>query len=710
MAAAESGEERLEDKSEDQEGSTEKTLPQQQTPHKVKKSRRERHDAAEKRVEPTAPGPMPQPPPPPLPLPSDDLVAGECIPGGSEEPVDPAARGSGGSSEAPESLVTKQRRSVIRDRGPLYDDPSLPQGWTRKLKQRKSGRSAGKFDVYLINPEGKAFRSKVELMAYFQKVGDTVTDPNDFDFTVTGRGSPSRREKKPPKKPKVAKPTGRGRGRPKGSGKLRQQQQPSATEGVAVKRVVEKSPGKLLVKMPFAAAKAEAAATAAAAAVATSGPGLTAAGVVKMRPGRKRKSEVTTTTTTATTTSSIAETQSSAPKKRGRKPGSASASAASAAVSYAAAAILSAEAKKKAHQKESSMKPVQERALPIKKRKTRETIEGTESPSPAPAPAHIETGMGVGSTAVSKAENTAGSGFESGSASVAGAGAGAGVVKSSSSPVFSSPMTSASGEGVEDKPEQQARQAKSPARKHKDVPPQDPGSRASGSSSSSSSSGISISGIGVSTVVPLSGSGSVSGSLSSKTLQKKKERPGQQLKHHLHHQHQQPHQHQHHHQLPHHHHHHHHHHHQDPLLEHQIASFSPQAHQLSLGHSTQGGPPVPPPPPPPPPPVYLDSSEPQDLSTSARIRQEVVACQEDQTRTGSCVSSKTTQVVVGVGVGGSDLKAKHQGQVGGGSEAGTGAGAGEGRELKDIVPSSAVPRPSREETVESRTPVSERVS
>uniref|UniRef100_A0A673U3L7 Methyl-CpG-binding domain protein 4 n=2 Tax=Suricata suricatta TaxID=37032 RepID=A0A673U3L7_SURSU len=72
---------------------------------------------------------------------------------------------------------------------------SVPCGWERVVKQRLSGKTAGRYDVYFISPQGLKFRSKSSLAKYLHKSGETSLTPEDFDFTV-----PSKRDIKPQRK------------------------------------------------------------------------------------------------------------------------------------------------------------------------------------------------------------------------------------------------------------------------------------------------------------------------------------------------------------------------------------------------------------------------------------------------------------------------------------------------------------------------------
>ncbi|XP_005387143.1 PREDICTED: methyl-CpG-binding domain protein 4 [Chinchilla lanigera] len=60
-------------------------------------------------------------------------------------------------------------------------------GWERIVKQRLSGKTAGRFDVYFISPQGLKFRSKSSVANYLRKNGDTALQPEDFDFTVLSK-------------------------------------------------------------------------------------------------------------------------------------------------------------------------------------------------------------------------------------------------------------------------------------------------------------------------------------------------------------------------------------------------------------------------------------------------------------------------------------------------------------------------------------------
>ncbi|XP_059189887.1 methyl-CpG-binding domain protein 4 [Centropristis striata] len=61
----------------------------------------------------------------------------------------------------------------------------LPRGWIREVRQRKTGKTAGKMDVYITSPEGQRFRSRASLHAFLLKDEEGNLDINLFDFTAS---------------------------------------------------------------------------------------------------------------------------------------------------------------------------------------------------------------------------------------------------------------------------------------------------------------------------------------------------------------------------------------------------------------------------------------------------------------------------------------------------------------------------------------------
>ncbi|KAJ3586511.1 hypothetical protein NHX12_012909 [Muraenolepis orangiensis] len=71
---------------------------------------------------------------------------------------------------------------------------TMPTGWTRVVKTRKAGKTAGKMDIYITSPQGKTFRSKPSLQAFLLKdeaEGGLNIDLFNFSTSADGMSSTS---------------------------------------------------------------------------------------------------------------------------------------------------------------------------------------------------------------------------------------------------------------------------------------------------------------------------------------------------------------------------------------------------------------------------------------------------------------------------------------------------------------------------------------
>lgn len=66
----------------------------------------------------------------------------------------------------------------------IVDDWRLPSGWVKHMYQRSN--VLGKWDVILVTPSGKRFRSKSDLKVYLEEQ-NLVYNPDVYDFSIHRR-------------------------------------------------------------------------------------------------------------------------------------------------------------------------------------------------------------------------------------------------------------------------------------------------------------------------------------------------------------------------------------------------------------------------------------------------------------------------------------------------------------------------------------------
>ncbi|XP_034028624.1 methyl-CpG-binding domain protein 4 isoform X2 [Thalassophryne amazonica] len=75
-----------------------------------------------------------------------------------------------------------------KDMVDVCHNTSLPSGWIREMRMRRTGKTAGKLDVYITSPQGHRFRSRASLQAFLLKNEENL-DIKLFDFSTSKDGN-----------------------------------------------------------------------------------------------------------------------------------------------------------------------------------------------------------------------------------------------------------------------------------------------------------------------------------------------------------------------------------------------------------------------------------------------------------------------------------------------------------------------------------------